>query len=492
MADANIYQDIAKRTGGDIYVGVVGPVRTGKSTLIKKFMEGLVLPGIADEYDRKRARDELPQSAAGKTVMTTEPKFIPDEAITVHLEDMSGVRVRLIDCVGYLVPDALGQTENGEPRMVHTPWDKEPVPFVQAAETGTRKVITDHATIGLLVTCDGSICEIPRYSYEEAEGRVANELKALGKPFAIVLNSAHPNAPESVSLAMELEEKYEAPVALVNCTELNAEDIRHILAMILQEFPVKELKVELPAFTLALDDDHWLMQSLYESMVSCASKIHKMGQVTHAVAMMGENDSVGGVRLKTLDMGTGICRAEIQPIPGLYYRVLSELTGLRIESEEQLVSMMRELSAVKEKYDRVEEALKSVEERGYGIVMPSVSELRLEDPKIVKHPGGYGVKLKASAPSVHMIKADIETELNPIVGSEQQSEELIRYLMREFENDPAKIWETNMFGTTLYELVSEGLNGKLQNMPEDARIKLSETLSRIINEGTNGLVCILL
>ncbi|MBE6638269.1 MAG: stage IV sporulation protein A [Ruminococcaceae bacterium] len=492
MADTSIYQDIAKRTGGDIYVGVVGPVRTGKSTLIKKFMEGLVLPGIADEYDRKRARDELPQSAGGKTVMTTEPKFIPDEAVALTLDDMSGVRVRLIDCVGYVVPDALGQTENGEPRMVHTPWDQEPIPFVEAAEIGTRKVITDHATIGLLVTCDGSICEIPRHSYEEAEARVANELKGLGKPFAIVLNSAHPNAPESIALAMELEEKYGAPVALVNCTELNGEDIRHILGMILLEFPVKELKVELPAFTLALEEDHWLMQSLHESMIKCASEIHKMGQVTHAVAMMGENDSVGSVRLKTLDMGSGICRAEIQPIAGLYYRVLSELTGLRIDSEEQLVSMMRELAKIKEKYDRVDEALKSVEERGYGIVMPDVSELRLEDPKIMKQPGGYGVKLRASAPSVHMIKADIETELNPIVGSEQQSEELIRYLMREFENDPAKIWQTNMFGTTLYELVSEGLHSKLQNMPEDARIKLSETLSRIINEGTNGLVCILL
>ncbi|MBE6673323.1 MAG: stage IV sporulation protein A [Ruminococcaceae bacterium] len=492
MASASIYQDIARRTGGEIYVGVVGPVRTGKSTLIKKFMEGLVLPGIADEYDRKRARDELPQSAGGKTVMTTEPKFIPEKAVTLSLPEMTGVRVRLIDCVGYLVPEALGQTENGEPRMVHTPWDSEPVPFVQAAETGTRKVITDHATIGLLVTCDGSICEIPRHSYEEAEERVANEMKSLGKPFAVILNSAHPNAPESVALAEQLEEKYASPVALVNCTELNAEDIRHILEMILQEFPVKELKIELPSFTLALEDDHWLMQSLREEMVKCACQIHKMGQVSAAVAMMGENDSVGGVRMKSLDPGSGVCRAELLPIPGLYYRVLSELTGLRIDGDEQLVSIMRKLAAIKEKYDRVSEALEMVEQRGYGIVMPTAEELRLEDPKIIKQPGGYGVKLKASAPSVHMIKADIETELNPIVGSEQQSEELIRYLMREFENDPAKIWQTNMFGTTLYELVSEGLSGKLQNMPEDARTKLSQTLSRIINEGTNGLVCILL
>lgn len=492
MADTSIYADIAKRTGGDIYIGVVGPVRTGKSTLIKKFMEGLVLPGIADEYDRKRARDELPQSAGGKTVMTTEPKFIPDEAVTLSLPDMTGVRVRLIDCVGYLVPDALGQTEEGEARMVNTPWDSEPVPFVKAAETGTRKVITDHATIGLLVTCDGSICDIPRFSYEEAEARVASELKSMGKPFAIVLNSKHPNAPESVALAMELENKYQAPVALVNCTELDSEDIRHILGMILQEFPVKELKIELPAFTLALDDDHWLMQSLQQSMVHCACQIHKMGQVTKAVALLCENDSVAGARLKSLDPGTGICRAEIEATPGLYYRVLSELTGLNIEGEEQLVTMMRELARTKEKYDRVDEALRMVEERGYGIVMPGPDQLRLEDPKIIKHPGGYGVKLKASAPSVHMIKADIETELNPIVGSEQQSEELVRYLMREFENDPAKIWQTNMFGTTLYELVNEGLHAKLQNMPEDARVKLSDTLSRIINEGTNGLVCILL
>ena len=492
MADTSIYQDIARRTGGDIYVGVVGPVRTGKSTFIKKFMEALVLPGIEDEYERKRARDELPQSAAGKTVMTTEPKFIPDEAVYLTLPEATGVRVRLIDCVGYLVPEVLGVLEEGQPRMVNTPWDSTPVPFAKAAETGTRKVITDHATIGLLVTCDGSICEIPRHCYEEAEARVANELSELGKPFAIVLNSAHPNAAESVTLAMELEERYGAPVALVNCTELNAEDIRHILGMILQEFPVKVLRIELPAFTAALEREHWLLQSLEQTMLSCASQITKMGQVSRAVGMMGENDFVESAELRSIDPGSGICRAQICCQSGLYYRVLSELTGLRIDSEEQLVALVRELSQIKQQYDRVAQALSEVEAHGYGIVMPGPEQLRLDDPRIVKQPGGYGVKLHATAPSIHMIKADIETEINPIVGSEQQSEELVRYLMREFENDPQRIWQTNMFGTTLYELVSEGLYGKLQNMPEEARSKLSETLCRIVNEGTNGLVCILL
>ena len=492
MPEHSIYKDIAERTGGDIYVGVVGPVRSGKSTFIKRFMESVVLPNIGEGYSRDRARDELPQSAAGKTVMTTEPKFIPEEAVPVVLDNNAQMRVRMIDCVGYLIPEAMGAIENGQPRMVRTPWREEPMPFVEAAEMGTHKVITEHSTIGMLVTTDGTIGEIARDSYVEAEERIVRELKELGKPFAIILNSAMPASESARELAYELEEKYGVPVALVSCLELDAEDIRHILALVLEEFPVTEIAIRMPEWMNALDESHRIRTSITASLRRCADQVSKAGDVKSAFDGMCENEYVEGVTLELLDLGTGRARLSLAMKDGLYYTVISELTGFEVTGERELISLMQELSAVKAKYDKVAEALDQVNANGYGIVMPDVEDLHLEEPKIVKQAGGYGVKLRAAAQSVHMIRANIETEINPIVGTEQQSEDLVRYMLREFEEDPKSIWASNLFGKSLYELVNEGLHTKLDHMPDESRQKLSETLERIINEGSNGLICILL
>ena len=492
MAEHSIYQDIAERTGGDIYVGVVGPVRSGKSTFIKRFMESVVLPNIGEGYSRDRARDELPQSAAGKTVMTTEPKFIPEEAVTVVLDNNAQMRVRMIDCVGYLIPEAMGAIEDGQPRMVRTPWREEPMPFVEAAEMGTHKVITDHATIGMLITTDGTIGEISRASYVEAEERIVAELRALGKPFAIILNSATPQAEGSQALAYELEEKYNVPVALVSCLELDAEDIRHILGLILEEFPVSEVRVKMPAWTSALEPNHRIRASIRASICKCAEQVHKIGDVVSAFDGMKENEFLSNAEIEMLDLGTGCATLSLEMKEGLYYEIISELSGFSIQDEEGLISLLKELSVVKAKYDKISEALAQVEDKGYGIVMPDVEDLHLEEPQIVKQSGGYGVRLRAGAQSIHMIRANIEAEINPMVGTEQQSEDLVRYMLREFEEDPKSIWESNMFGKSLYELINEGLHTKLDHMPEESRKKLSETLERIINEGSNGLICILL
>ena len=492
MPDFAIYQDIAERTGGDIYIGVVGPVRSGKSTFIKQFMEAVVLPNIGEGYLRDRARDELPQSAAGKTVMTTEPKFIPEEAVPIVLGDHARMRVRMIDCVGYIVPDAMGVIESGAPRMVRTPWQEEPMPFAAAAETGTRKVITDHSTIGMLVTTDGTIGEIPRESYVEAEERIVGELKALQKPFAVILNSRDPSSESATALAYELEGKYGVPVALVNCLELDADDIREILGLVLREFPVSEVSVSLPAWTTALDETHPVRASILSSLRKCAENVKKTGDVSEAFSGMNENEHIKEAVVESLDLGTGKAKVRMETKPELYYRVIGELTGLPIADEKELMETLRMLADVKAKYDKVAEALREVEETGYGIVMPNVEELHLEEPKIAKQSGGYGVKLRAAAQSIHMIRANIETEINPVVGTEQQSEDLVKYLLREFESDPRSIWDSNLFGKSLYELINDGLHAKLDHMPQASRKRLSETLERIINEGSNGLICILL
>lgn len=492
MSDANIYRDIAQRTGGNVYIGVVGPVRSGKSTFIKRFMETLVLPNITAGYDRDRARDELPQSAAGKTVMTTEPKFIPDEAVEIAPGGAGRLKVRMIDCVGYVVPDALGVAEEGQPRLVRTPWSETPIPFVEAAEEGTRKVITEHSTVGMVVTTDGTIGEIPRASYEAAEERVVNELRALGKPFAVILNSAAPESPAAVALGEALEEKYGVPVALVSCLALNAEDIRGILSMVLNEFPVTEVRVRLPGWLSALPRSHALRRSVEDSVRAAAGEVSTTGQIAEAFSRLGENEALSGVTVEDVDLGTGRALVTSGVREGLYYEVLSELTGLEIGSDEELFPLLCSLSEMKKKYDRIADALERAEESGYGIVMPEAEELHLEEPEIVRQSAGYGVRLRASARSLHIIRADIETEISPVVGTEQQSEDLVRYLLREFEESPASIWESNIFGKTLYELVNEGLHAKLEHMPDDARKKLSETLERIINEGTGGLICILL
>ena len=492
MVNTSIYRDIAERTGGNIYLGVVGPVRTGKSTFIKRFMESLVLPNIADEFSRERARDEMPQSAGGKTVMTAEPKFIPDEAVEVTLSDNARLSVRMIDCVGYVVPEAIGHIENGAPRMVHTPWKEAPMPFTEAAEYGTRKVIEDHSTIGVVVTTDGTIGDIARQNYVEAETRVIEELKAIHKPFAVIMNSADPSREESIRLATALERDYQVPVALVNCLELNTEDIKHILEMILLEFPVREIAVEVPGWLLALDEEHPLMTSVQSSVLAAAEAVSKIGEVSEGFRILTENEYIESADILDMDLGSGKARLSVRLPEALYYRVLGELTGFAIDNEASLVGLLRELSAVKHRYDKIAEALTAVETQGYGIVTPDISELTLEEPELIHQTNGYGVRLKASGPSIHMIRADIETEIHPIVGSEQQSEELVRFLLREFEEDPTRLWESNIFGKSLHELVSEGLHAKLDHMPEEARSKLGETLQRVINEGSGGLICIIL
>lgn len=494
MTETNIYRDIAERTGGDIYIGVVGPVRTGKSTFIKRFMNSLVMPNIENDYDRIRARDEMPQSAAGRTVMTTEPKFIPDEAVTVALSDGVKMKVKMVDCVGYLVPGVLGDTEDGAIRMVSTPWQGEPMPFAEAAETGTRKVITDHSTIGMLVTTDGSFGDIPRADYEEAEARVAKELRDIGKPFAVILNSAEPESKLAADLASELEAKYSAPVAVVSCLTMDSEDITRILEMLLYEFPVRDVVLNVPAWMSALDGSHPFVSELYTRVRAAAEGVTKMGDVVGVgkFAEMCDGASVSSVSAAKIDLGRGIAEMEIGIPDEMYYKTIGELTGFDIADEEELIRLLRELSEMKKEYDKVRDALDDVKMRGYGIVMPDIDDLTLEEPEIVRQAGGYGVRLRAKAPSLHLIRATVETEVNPIVGTEAQSEEMARYLMREFEAGDRSVWETNMFGKTLYELVNDGLHDKMDNMPEDARMKLSDTLGRIINEGSGGLICIIL
>lgn len=492
MTSTSIYRDIATRTGGDIYIGVVGPVRTGKSTFIRKFMENAVIPNIADDYDRTRAVDELPQAGSGKTVMTTEPKFIPDEAVNVLLGEHTRMRVKMIDCVGYIVPDAIGQTEDGAVRMVHTPWSDEPLPFPEAAETGTRKVIREHSTIGILVTTDGTIGDIPRESYIEAEERVARELALQNKPYAVILNSAHPEREEAGALAYELEKKYNAPVALINCMELDNEDIGNIMELILEEFPTTEMTVTLPDWMRTLEAGHWLRRAYVESLRGICDRISKMGDITRCFGEKPEEETIREWKVSGLNLADGTAEIALIPAEGLYYRIMSELTGFPITDEAELIALMRDLAETKREHDKVAGALKEVYESGYGIVMPDISELTLQEPEIIKQSGSYGVKLRAAAQSIHMIRANIETEINPIVGSEEQSEELIRYMLHEFEENPQKIWESNMFGKTLYELVNEGLHTKLAHMPDESRKKLSETLERIINEGSGGLICIIL
>lgn len=491
MTKTNIYKDISERTCGDIYIGVVGPVRTGKSTFIKRFMDSLVLPNIENEYAKQRANDEMPQSAGGKTVMTTEPKFVPEDAVGIKIGD-SSLRVKMVDCVGYIVPDAIGHIEDGSERMVNTPWSAEPIPFTKAAEMGTRKVIKEHSTIGMVVTTDGSIGEITRNNYIEAEERVIAELKEIDKPFAILLNSAHPEAEETIALAHELEEKYQAPVALVNCTRLDCEDIEGIIAMILEEFPVNEISVDLPKWIMALDNGHPVVKKLREAVLAAALSITKTGDIAKCFSEISENEYISTAKVKDIDMGCGNAVIKIELDDGLYYKVLSELTDLDIGDEESMITTMIELACVQKRYEKIAGALRDVEENGYGIVTPDIEDLNFEEPEIIKQTNGYGVKLRANAPSLHIIKANIETEINPTVGTEQQSEDLIKYLLNEYEEDPKKIWESNIFGRSMYQLVSEGLNSKLENMPMDARTKLANTLERIINEGSGGLICIIL
>ena len=489
---SSIYADIAERTNGDIYIGVVGPVRTGKSTFIKKFMDTLVIPNIFDEAGRERAVDELPQSAAGRTIMTTEPKFIPENAVSIKLEGNAEMKVRMIDCVGYIVPSALGYIEEESPRMVHTPWFEEEIPFNMAAEIGTKKVITEHSTIGLVITTDGSISDIPREEYEVAEERVISELKELSKPFIVLLNCTYPAGASAKETAEQLSLKYSVPVLPVNCLELTQDEINEILMQILFEFPIKQVNVELPEWINGLDSEHWLKKEFVSLVKSSAEKMSLVRDVNLLAADISENEYITSANVSSIDLGVGNAGISANVREDLFYRIIAEHTGIEINSQQELMSLVCELSNAKKHYDRIKDALDEVESTGYGIIMPDIDELSLKEPEIIKQGGRYGVKLSASAPSIHLLKANIETEVAPIVGTESQSEELIKYLLAGFEEEPEKIWESNIFGKSLNELVNEGLRNKLFHMPTDARMKMQETLERVINEGCNGLICIIL
>ena len=490
--DHSIYSDIARRTGGNIYLGIVGPVRSGKSTFITRLMNTLVIPNIADDFQRERANDELPQSSAGKTIMTTEPKFVPEKAVTIVLDGGVKMNVRLIDCVGNIVPSAIGYIENEATRMVMPPWFEEEIPFNMAAEGGTRKVITEHSTIGIVVTTDGSITDIPREEYQQAEERIVSELKEINKPFVEILNCQKPDSPESRALAASMQEKYSAPVMAVNCLDLTEEQIKELLGMVLLQFPVSEIRVRMPKWITALDRDHWLRRELFSTIKSAAAKIDGISSIKSCADEISDCEYTSRVIPEDIDLGTGSGVIDITLKNELFYQILGETTGLVLHDESDLMPCMIELAQIKNKYERVRGALEEVEATGYGIVMPTMDELKLDEPKIVKQGGKYGVRLRASAPSIHMMSANITTEINPIVGSEKQSEELIAYLLTDFEENPKKIWESNIFGKSLHELVNEGLHNKLYRMPADARMKLQETIQRIINEGCGGLICIIL
>lgn len=491
MENYGIYQDIAIRTGGDIYIGVVGPVRTGKSTFIKNFMDTAVIPNISDDYKRERARDELPQSSNGRMIMTTEPKFIPNEAVEVSLDGVK-FNMRMIDCVGYLVNNALGHIEGDVPRMVTTPWSDKQIPFEEAAEIGTKKVIDEHSTIAILITTDGSVTELSREDYIKAEERVVEELKKKDKPYIIVLNTNSPNSEASIKLANELEEKYDAPVIPIDCKHLDDDDINEIMSKLLYEFPINEIDINLPRWVDELDKNHNLKVNLFKMFKESFSSIKNLRQIRNLGNEIEQNDMIDRIRFDAIELGEGKTAANVEIDKKLFYGILTEMSGVEVKEEGDLFSIVTSLAQKKRSYDKIEMALNDVKRKGYGIVTPSIDDLTLEEPEIVKQGSKFGVRLRAKAPSLHIVKADIETEVSPVVGSEKQSEELIHYLMKEFEDDPKQIWESNIFGKSLHELVNEGLQTKLHKMPEDAQCKLQETLEKIINEGSGGLICIIL
>lgn len=493
-----LYQDIATRTDGDIYVGVVGPVRTGKSTFIKNFMDLLVIPNIDNTYKRERAVDELPQSATGRTIMTTEPKFVPNEAVEITLNGNVKFRTRLVDCVGYLVNNAIGYMEDDIPRMVKTPWYDEEIPFQEAAEIGTKKVITDHSTIGILVTTDGSFSEINREDYVVPEERIAEELKNLNKPFVIVLNTSNPHSNDAIDLAASLEEKYGVAVIPTDCSNLNLDDINEIFSKVLYEFPTQRINLKYAKWIDALDKEHWLKKEMFNEIKHNFSDLKIIKQVNSVVYNMQETLSsesdgiITSCNVDEINLGTGNITVSLSVNNNLFYKILTEMSGTPITNEYELFSTFTNYASIKGKYDKLAPALEEVNSKGYGIITPTIDELILDEPEMVKQGSKYGVKLKAKAPSIHLIKTEVETEVSPIVGSEKQSEDLVKSLLSEFENDPKKIWESNIFGKSLHSLVNEGLQNKLACMPEDAQVKLQQTLERIVNEGSGGLICIIL
>lgn len=492
MEKVDIFKDIAERTGGDIYLGVVGAVRTGKSTFIKRFMESVVVPNIRNEADRARAIDELPQSAAGRTIMTTEPKFVPNNAVQIQVAEGLSVNVRLVDCVGYAVEGAKGYEDENGPRMVHTPWFDEPIPFQEAAEIGTRKVIQEHSTLGVIVTTDGTVTDIPREAYVDAEERVVAELKEVGKPFVMIVNSARPDHPDTQALRAELEAKYDIPVMAMSVATAGEREILAVMREVLYEFPVHEVNVNLPSWVMVLDEQHWLRSQFENAVRETVRDIRRLRDVDRVVRAFGEYDFVERAALAGMNMGQGVAEIDLHAPDELYDKVLMEIVGVEIRGRDHLLQLMQELTRAKREYERVEEALEMVKTTGYGIAPPSLSDMRLDEPELIRQGSRFGVRLKATAPSIHMIRVDVEAEFAPIIGTEKQSEELVRYLMQDFEENPLKIWESDIFGRSLHSIVREGIQGKLAMMPDSARYKLQETLGRIINEGSGGLIAIIL
>lgn len=494
MAEHSLYHDIARRTGGDIYLGVVGPVRSGKSTFIKKFMELMVIPNIVQEQDRVRAVDELPQSSGGLTITTTEPKFIPDEAVEIRFDEENyTMRVRLVDCVGYTVPGALGYADERGERKVISPWADEEIPFQQAAEIGTRKVIADHSTLGLVVTTDGSFSELSREEFVAAEQRVVEELQNIGKPFVLLLNTTTPEASAVEKLRAELTEKYQAPVIPCNCNRLDRRTVDTILREALYEFPVNQVNINIPDWVEVMDEEHWLKGGYQEIVQGIMRHLGKVRELRRCLEPIAEEvDYISRVSLTHMDLGSGEAEVALESPVELYYQILSEATGQEINNAGQLFSYMNTLVEIQREYAQVEEALADVKANGYGIVPPSLDEMVLDEPEIIRQGARFGVRLRASAPSIHMVRVDVESEFAPIVGTEKQSEDLVNYIMAEFEDNPDKIWESNIFGKSLHSVVQDGIQAKLTNLPPSAQGKLQETLEKIINEGSGGLIAIIL
>ena len=488
----NIYEDIAKRTQGDIYIGVVGPVRTGKSTFIRKFMETLVLPNIENEFKRDRTRDEIPQSGSGKTIMTVEPKFVPADGVVIQLKDSVSLKVRMVDCVGYIVEGALGHEENGKQRLVSTPWSKDAMTFEEAAEIGTKKVIRDHSTIGVVVITDGSVTGIERGSYIEAEERVIDELKSMNKPFVVILNSLTPKDEKTELLRNELEEKYEVPILPVNVEQMEEPDIENILETVFYDFPLNEIRINISKWVEGLEKNHWIKESIISTLKQCIANLQKIRDIDDIVNGFENLEFLDGVTVENVELGEGVVNIQLSTKQELFYNVLEEKSGFKIEEDSQLLNLVTTLSKVKQEYDKIEVALNDAKNFGYGVVAPSLSELSLEEPEIIKQGKQYGVKLKANAPSLHIIKADISTEVSPIVGNQNQGEEMVKYLLNEFEQNPSEIWESNMFGKSLNDLVKEQLQSKLYTMPDEIRFKIQKTLQKIINEGSNNIITIIL
>ena len=492
MSDSSIYADIAQRTNGAVMIGVVGPVRTGKSTFIKRFMETMVIPRIDNEYARERAKDELPQSGSGKTIMTSEPKFVPEEAVSITIDGEVHLSVRLVDCVGYMVEGAAGQFENGEERLVATPWAENEISMSEAAELGTRKVIEDHSTIGVVVTTDGSICGIEREKYQSAEDRVIRELKEIGKPFAVIVNSTAPYSARAAETAESISRKHGVPCLCMDCLNMEESDICQVMRAVLEDYPIESVGFFLPDWLQALPESNALKTAVYNDIIDCFSSIDKYRDLDNAIVSVMEKEEIGAAERSGSDPGEGRSYVTLRLPRELYYRSVSEETGLEIRNDAELFSALREMSSVKAEYDRICQALKDVREKGYGVVLPEMEQMQMEEPKIVRQGGKYSVRLKANAPAIHLMMTNVETEVSPAIGGETASEDIINFLLQGFDGDINRIWQSNIFGKSLYDIACESLTNKVCSLSDNARGKLQHTLERIINEGSSGLICILL